>query len=92
MTGIAAASFFSNTCRFGGCGLHFESLAELIVHIEDNHIDTDPRVLEKQELQQPTYVALSYINRFVYEGECRLGEGTLPSLLLLHTGLHVVLV
>lgn len=38
MTGIAAASFFSNTCRFGGCGLHFESLAELIVHIEDNHI------------------------------------------------------
>lgn len=25
--------------------------------------DTDPRVLEKQELQQPTYVALSYINR-----------------------------
>ena len=26
-------------------------------------LDTDPRVLEKQELQQPTYVALSYINR-----------------------------
>uniref|UniRef100_A0A7N4NRG9 JAZF zinc finger 1 n=1 Tax=Sarcophilus harrisii TaxID=9305 RepID=A0A7N4NRG9_SARHA len=63
MTGIAAASFFSNTCRFGGCGLHFPSLADLIEHIEDNHIDTDPRVLEKQELQQPTYVALSYINR-----------------------------
>uniref|UniRef100_A0A8B9H710 C2H2-type domain-containing protein n=1 Tax=Astyanax mexicanus TaxID=7994 RepID=A0A8B9H710_ASTMX len=38
MTGVAAASFFSNACRFGGCGLHFESLAELIVHIEDNHI------------------------------------------------------
>uniref|UniRef100_A0A8B9U161 JAZF zinc finger 1 n=1 Tax=Anas zonorhyncha TaxID=75864 RepID=A0A8B9U161_9AVES len=63
MTGIAAASFFSNACRFGGCGLHFPTLAELIEHIEDNHIDTDPRVLEKQELQQPTYVALSYINR-----------------------------
>ncbi len=27
-------------------------------------VDTDPRVLEKQELQQPTYVALSYINRY----------------------------
>uniref|UniRef100_A0A8C9HI42 JAZF zinc finger 1 n=1 Tax=Piliocolobus tephrosceles TaxID=591936 RepID=A0A8C9HI42_9PRIM len=69
MTGIAAASFFSNTCRFGGCGLHFPTLADLIEHIEDNHIDTDPRVLEKQELQQPTYVALSYINsfRFFYE-------------------------
>uniref|UniRef100_A0A4W4DUX1 Juxtaposed with another zinc finger protein 1 n=1 Tax=Electrophorus electricus TaxID=8005 RepID=A0A4W4DUX1_ELEEL len=38
MTGVAAASFFSNACRFGSCGLHFESLAELIVHIEDNHI------------------------------------------------------
>uniref|UniRef100_A0A8C0AYS7 JAZF zinc finger 1 n=1 Tax=Buteo japonicus TaxID=224669 RepID=A0A8C0AYS7_9AVES len=25
-------------------------------------LNTDPRVLEKQELQQPTYVALSYIN------------------------------
>ncbi|XP_068179250.1 juxtaposed with another zinc finger protein 1b isoform X2 [Antennarius striatus] len=62
MTGIAAASFFSNACRFGSCGLHFDSLAELIVHIEDNHIDTDPRLLEKQEQQQPTYVALSYIN------------------------------
>ncbi|TRY93285.1 hypothetical protein DNTS_010844 [Danionella cerebrum] len=62
MTGIAAASFFSNICRFGGCGQPFESLSELIVHIEDSHIDTDPRVLEKQELQQPTYVALSYIN------------------------------
>lgn len=27
------------------------------------HSDTDPRLLEKQEQQQPTYVALSYINR-----------------------------
>ncbi|XP_034144601.1 juxtaposed with another zinc finger protein 1b isoform X2 [Esox lucius] len=71
MTGIAAASFFSNICRFGGCGLHFESLAELIVHIEDNHIDTDPRQLEKQEQQQPTYIALSYINRFMTEAARR---------------------
>uniref|UniRef100_A0A673V8C2 JAZF zinc finger 1 n=1 Tax=Suricata suricatta TaxID=37032 RepID=A0A673V8C2_SURSU len=70
MTGIAAASFFSNTCRFGGCGLHFPTLADLIEHIEDNHIDTDPRVLEKQELQQPTYVALSYINRNPFPELC----------------------
>ncbi|XP_067282700.1 juxtaposed with another zinc finger protein 1a [Pseudorasbora parva] len=74
MTGVAAASFFSNVCRFGGCGLHFESLGELIVHIEDNHIDTDPRVLERQELQQPTYVALSYINRFMTEAARREQE------------------
>ncbi|KAG7316863.1 hypothetical protein KOW79_019161 [Hemibagrus wyckioides] len=74
MAGVAAASFFSNACRFGGCGLHFDSLAELIAHIEDNHIDTDPRVLEKQELQQPTYVALSYINRFMTEAARREQE------------------
>ncbi|XP_051263737.1 juxtaposed with another zinc finger protein 1b [Dicentrarchus labrax] len=74
MTGIAAASFFSNVCRFGGCGLHFDSLAELIVHIEDNHIDTDPRLLEKQEQQQPTYVALSYINRFMTDAARREHE------------------
>ncbi|KAG9333172.1 hypothetical protein JZ751_013430 [Albula glossodonta] len=42
MTGIAAASFFSNSCRFGGCGLQFETLAELIVHIEDSHIGEYP--------------------------------------------------
>ncbi|KAB0343491.1 hypothetical protein FD755_012121 [Muntiacus reevesi] len=42
MTGIAAASFFSNTCRFGGCGLHFPTLADLIEHIEDNHIGKWP--------------------------------------------------
>ncbi|XP_068566675.1 juxtaposed with another zinc finger protein 1a isoform X2 [Cebidichthys violaceus] len=74
MTGIAAASFFSNSCRFGGCGLQFETLAELIVHIEDNHIDTDPRVLEKQEQQQPTYLALSYINRFMTDAARREQE------------------
>ncbi|KAL8165356.1 UNVERIFIED_CONTAM: hypothetical protein K2H54_040387 [Gekko kuhli] len=43
MTGIAAASFFSNTCRFGGCGLHFPTLADLIEHIEDNHIASQPQ-------------------------------------------------
>lgn len=48
MTGIAAASFFSNACRFGGCGLHFDSLAELIVHIEDNHIGKRRQVNERR--------------------------------------------
>ncbi|KAA0703043.1 Zinc finger protein 1 TAK1-interacting protein 27 [Triplophysa tibetana] len=33
--------------------------------------DTDPRMLEKQELQQPTYVALSYINRFMTDAARR---------------------
>ncbi|XP_009324023.1 PREDICTED: juxtaposed with another zinc finger protein 1 [Pygoscelis adeliae] len=38
------------------------------------HQDTDPRVLEKQELQQPTYVALSYINRFMTDAARREQE------------------
>ncbi|XP_061598757.1 juxtaposed with another zinc finger protein 1a isoform X2 [Cololabis saira] len=90
MTGIAAASFFSNCCRFAGCGLQFESLAELIVHIEDSHIDTDPRVLEKQEQQQPTYLALSYINRFMTDAARReqetLKKKATPKLSLSITG------
>ncbi|GCC25138.1 hypothetical protein chiPu_0003543 [Chiloscyllium punctatum] len=36
--------------------------------------DTDPRVLEKQELQQPTYVALSYVNRFMTDAARREQE------------------
>ncbi|KAG8514747.1 Juxtaposed with another zinc finger protein 1 [Galemys pyrenaicus] len=52
MTGIAAASFFSNTCRFGGCGLHFPTLADLIEHIEDNHIDPIPVFANTGETSQ----------------------------------------
>ncbi|XP_077996588.1 juxtaposed with another zinc finger protein 1-like [Glandiceps talaboti] len=59
------AAFYSNTCRFGGCGLTFATLGELIEHIEDTHIDYDPRYLEKLEIQQPAYLSLSYIMRFV---------------------------
>ncbi|XP_061885290.1 juxtaposed with another zinc finger protein 1 isoform X2 [Entelurus aequoreus] len=36
--------------------------------------DTDPRVLEKQEQQQPTYLALSYINRFMTDAARREQE------------------
>ncbi|XP_073094768.1 juxtaposed with another zinc finger protein 1 isoform X2 [Manis javanica] len=39
-----------------------------------SHENTDPRVLEKQELQQPTYVALSYINRFMTDAARREQE------------------
>ncbi|XP_070545832.1 juxtaposed with another zinc finger protein 1-like [Ptychodera flava] len=59
------AAFYSNTCRFGGCGLTFATLGELIEHIEDTHIDYDPRYLEKLEIQQPPSLSLSYIMRFV---------------------------
>uniref|UniRef100_A0A8C6M4W2 C2H2-type domain-containing protein n=1 Tax=Nothobranchius furzeri TaxID=105023 RepID=A0A8C6M4W2_NOTFU len=51
-SGIAAVSFFSNACRFTGCGLHFDSLSELIVHIEDDHIGKSTSVTERRLLQQ----------------------------------------
>ncbi|CAL9705893.1 unnamed protein product [Knipowitschia caucasica] len=76
MTAIAAASFFSNSCRFGGCGRTFDSLSELIAHIEDSHIDSDPGLLEKQEQTQPTYVALSYVNRFMTDAARREHEAS----------------
>ncbi|CAL8255298.1 unnamed protein product [Boreogadus saida] len=47
MTAIAAtASFFSNICRFGGCGLSCDSLAELIGHIEENRIEFENKQLK----------------------------------------------
>ncbi|XP_071942680.1 juxtaposed with another zinc finger protein 1-like [Antedon mediterranea] len=61
------AFFFVNVCRFSGCNLNFSSVNRLIEHIEDAHIDKDPGFLEKQELQQPTSLALSYVKRFVTE-------------------------
>ncbi|XP_060070959.1 juxtaposed with another zinc finger protein 1-like isoform X1 [Ylistrum balloti] len=63
------AVFLLNNCRFQGCGLQFDTLGDLIQHIEDTHIDSDPQVLEKQETRQPSSLALSYILRcFTNEG------------------------
>ncbi|KAL3836487.1 hypothetical protein ACJMK2_021919 [Sinanodonta woodiana] len=58
------AVFLLNNCKFQGCGLAFQTLWDLIQHIEDNHIDRDPQALERQEVQQPATLALSYILRF----------------------------
>ncbi|XP_054751948.1 juxtaposed with another zinc finger protein 1-like isoform X2 [Lytechinus pictus] len=64
MTEIMAV-FFTNVCKFSDCGLTFPSLRQLIEHIEDAHIDNDPKFLEKQELQQPSSLPLSYVIKFV---------------------------
>ncbi|XP_013388260.1 juxtaposed with another zinc finger protein 1 [Lingula anatina] len=62
------AVFLVNICKFKNCGLNFASLGDLIQHIEESHIDTDPRFVEKQEIQQPPAIALSYVLRFYTEG------------------------
>ncbi len=46
--------------------------------------DTDPRVLEKQEQQQPTYLALSYINRYTHIHTHACKQRKLP----VHRGQH----
>ncbi|XP_050405118.1 juxtaposed with another zinc finger protein 1 [Patella vulgata] len=65
------AVFFVNNCTFQGCGLTFATLADLIQHIEDSHIENDPRVILKQEILQPQSLALSYVLRFFTEAAKR---------------------
>ncbi|XP_014672180.1 PREDICTED: juxtaposed with another zinc finger protein 1-like isoform X2 [Priapulus caudatus] len=58
------AVFLLNICKFHGCGQIFSTLSELIQHIEDSHIDYDPKTIERKELQQPPSLPLSYVLRF----------------------------
>ncbi|CAI9735150.1 with another zinc finger 1-like [Octopus vulgaris] len=57
------AVFLINNCQFQGCGLRFTTLTELIQHIEDTHLETDVKTLEKQEMHPPASVPLSQILR-----------------------------
>ncbi|XP_014245310.1 juxtaposed with another zinc finger protein 1 isoform X1 [Cimex lectularius] len=58
------AVFMLNICKFNDCGITFQNLGDLIQHIEDNHIDYDPHIIEEKEQQQPSCLPLSYILRF----------------------------
>ncbi|KAM7362075.1 uncharacterized protein ACRADG_012913 isoform 3-T3 [Cochliomyia hominivorax] len=59
------AVFLLNICKFNGCGITFPSLGDLIQHIEDTHIDYDPKVVEQKEQAQPACLPLSYVLRFI---------------------------
>ncbi|XP_068157181.1 putative mediator of RNA polymerase II transcription subunit 26 isoform X2 [Drosophila tropicalis] len=61
------AVFLINVCKYNGCGITFPSLSDLISHIEDTHIDYDPKVVEQKEQAQPACLPLSYVLRFVSE-------------------------
>ncbi|BFF92361.1 probable serine/threonine-protein kinase [Drosophila madeirensis] len=61
------AVFLINVCKYSGCGITFPSLGDLISHIEDTHIDYDPKVVEQKEQAQPACLPLSYVLRFVTE-------------------------
>ncbi|XP_066932302.1 juxtaposed with another zinc finger protein 1-like [Clytia hemisphaerica] len=58
------AAFFKYICRFENCQKKFNTLFDLINHIEYSHISRDPILLKQQELSQPPAVALSYVNCF----------------------------
>ncbi|KAH8355575.1 putative uncharacterized protein DDB_G0286901 isoform X1 [Drosophila serrata] len=61
------AVFLINVCKYNGCGITFPSLGDLISHIEDTHIDYDPKVVEQKEQAQPACLPLSYVLRFITE-------------------------
>ncbi|XP_017072840.1 serine/threonine-protein kinase DDB_G0283821 isoform X2 [Drosophila eugracilis] len=61
------AVFMINVCKYNGCGITFPSLSDLISHIEDTHIDYDPKVVEQKEQAQPACLPLSYVLRFITE-------------------------
>ncbi|XP_076338154.1 uncharacterized protein LOC143240122 [Tachypleus tridentatus] len=70
------AVFLMNVCKFNGCGLTFPTLRELIQHIEETHIDFDPHFIEKQELQPPSCLPISYILRvFTETGKKETNDG-----------------
>lgn len=63
--------FLINICKFNGCGITFPSLGDLIQHIEDTHIDYDPKVIEQKEQAQPACLPLSYVLRFITDAAAR---------------------
>lgn len=57
------AVFLINICKFNGCGITFQSLGDLIQHIEDTHIGTyshelPPLAVNCDKLR---YVNVSYV-------------------------------
>ena len=55
--------FFLNTCKFNDCGKTFSTLQELIYHIEDTHLDFEPKNGETEFNKQTTCMPVSYIFR-----------------------------
>ncbi|KAL1453261.1 hypothetical protein WDU94_007417 [Cyamophila willieti] len=61
------AVFMINICKFDRCGIIFKNLADLIQHIEENHIDNESSTLQynnTKEIENATCLPLSYVLRF----------------------------
>ncbi|KOB74955.1 Juxtaposed with another zinc finger protein 1 [Operophtera brumata] len=72
------AVFMLNICKFKGCGITFPRLPDLIEHIEDVHIDLDPKVVEQKEASQPQYISLSYVLKYISEHSRRDVQSDVP--------------
>uniref|UniRef100_A0A8I5YSI6 C2H2-type domain-containing protein n=1 Tax=Pongo abelii TaxID=9601 RepID=A0A8I5YSI6_PONAB len=58
------------------CGLHYPLLFSLVEQTHNKENDVGPAVLERQELQRATFIALEIVNR-VMRGEGRRKEDSL---------------
>ncbi|XP_044261901.1 juxtaposed with another zinc finger protein 1 [Tribolium madens] len=58
------ALFYQNICPYNNCCKNFHNLADLITHIESDHIDFDPHTVERLEEEKPASLPLSYVLKF----------------------------
>ncbi|KYB25111.1 juxtaposed with another zinc finger protein 1 [Tribolium castaneum] len=57
------ALFYQNICPYSNCS-SFESLTDLITHIEREHIDFHPHTVKRLEEEKPASLPFSYVLRF----------------------------
>ncbi|KAI5729144.1 hypothetical protein M8J77_026013 [Diaphorina citri] len=69
------AVFMINICKFDRCGIIFKNLADLIQHIEENHIDNESTLQynNTKEIENATCLPLSYVLRF-YTNKVKVEE------------------
>ncbi|XP_058064123.1 uncharacterized protein LOC131213913 [Anopheles bellator] len=65
------AVFLTNICKFNQCGRIFNSLTDLIHHIENTHIDHESPAPGFSEKSQSTCLPLSYVLRYHNDNSCK---------------------
>ncbi|GJQ73956.1 hypothetical protein Trydic_g18890 [Trypoxylus dichotomus] len=58
------AVFLLNNCTYPDCRKKFTNLSNLIYHIEEEHIDFSPAVIEEKERQKVQSIPLSYVLKY----------------------------
>ncbi|KAI4465510.1 juxtaposed with another zinc finger protein 1 [Holotrichia oblita] len=58
------AVFLQNNCTYPDCRRTFSNLSDLIYHVEEDHIDFSPGLIEEKERQKVQCVPLSYVLKY----------------------------